>query len=291
VDRKAVTARVAELARSADFAAFGIARLAPAATGRAYLRWLERGEHAGMAWMERNVDLRLDPRGLLPGARSALVVLLRYAPQDDDGELARDLWPRVARYARGRDYHDILRERLGRLAEAVRREFPGTGTRVCVDTAPLLERELAASAGLGSIGKNTLLLHPELGSWILIGELLLTLDLEPTPPLADLCGECGLCLAACPTGALPEPYRLDANRCLAYWTIEHRGEIPDGFREEVEERVFGCDICQEVCPWNRGLPTADEPDLRVPASRRELDRAGLLAMATEEYREGFRGAR
>jgi epoxyqueuosine reductase len=290
VDRSAAAERVRALAREAGFELYGIATLAPAATGAAYERWLERGDQAGMAWLERNRALRHDPRGLLPGARSALVVGLRYAPlAGEEPPPAESIWPRVARYARGRDYHLVLRERLERVARAVVAERPEAQTRVCVDTAPLLERELAARAGLGAIGKNTNLLNPRFGSWFLLGELLTTLDLAPDAPVADLCGDCHLCLDACPTGALPAPYRLDARRCLSYWTIEHRGEIDGELRPRVAERLFGCDICQEVCPWNRKeMPAADEPELRLEGPRRELDLTGLLGMSADSYRADFR---
>jgi epoxyqueuosine reductase len=292
MDPSAAAERVRELAREAGFELSGIATLTPAATGAAYGRWLERGDQAGMAWMERHRALRHDPRGLLPGARSALVVGLRYAPlAGEPAPPAGSIWPRVARYARGRDYHLVLRERLERVAGALRAQFPEAATRACVDTAPLLERELAARAGLGAVGKNTNLLHPRFGSWFLLGELLTTLDLAPDAPLADLCGDCTRCLDACPTGALPAPYRLDANRCLSYWTIEHRGEIAEAYREHVAEHLFGCDVCQEVCPWNAREPEpADEPELRLEGPRQELDLAGLLGLSAAGYRRAFHGS-
>lgn len=279
------------LARAAGFELFGIATLAPAATGDAYLRWLERGDQAGMGWMERNRELRLDPRGLLPGAKSALVVGLRYEPvAGSSPPPAESIWPMVARYARGRDYHRVLKERLAKVAAELGSLFPGVATRVCVDTAPLLERELAVRAGLGATGKNGLVLNPQFGSWFLLGELLTTLDLAPDIALADLCGECRRCLDACPTGALPEPYRVDARRCLSYWTIEHRGEIAEELRPHLAEHLFGCDVCQEVCPWNqRQLPPADEPEMRLAGMRTELDLAGLLGISAAEYRRELRG--
>ena len=290
-DRGAAAAFVKARAREAGLDLAGIASLTPAATGAAYRRWLERGDQAGMSWMARNVEVRVDPRRLLPGARSALVVGLRYAPLEGEDEgAATDLWPRVARYARGADYHDVIRSRLLRVAAAIEERWPGEPTRICVDTAPLLERELAARAGLGAVGKNTLLLSPEAGSYVLLGELLTGLDLAPDPPLADLCGQCTRCLDACPTGALPEPYRLDSRRCISYWTIEHRGEVDPSIRPYLEDWAFGCDICQEACPWNRGLPAAGHPELAPPPGRRELDLVGLLGLAEVEYRERFRGS-
>jgi epoxyqueuosine reductase len=269
----------------------GVAALAPSERGGFFRRWLDEGRHAGMAYLERRIEARLAPVALLPGARSALCVALRYHPLEGESEPEGDLWPRVARYARGRDYHLVMEYRLRSLAERIGERFPDCATRPYVDTGPVLERELAARAGLGAVGKNTCLLHREEGSWFLLGELLLTLDLEPDTPVSDLCGSCTLCLEACPTGALPAPYLLDSNRCISYWTIEHRGSMPQEARTMVEDWVFGCDICQEVCPWNRRRKEpAAHPELALPEDRRELDLAGLLGLSRDEYVERFRGS-
>ncbi|MEL7061071.1 MAG: tRNA epoxyqueuosine(34) reductase QueG [Acidobacteriota bacterium] len=265
----------------------GVARLEPSAQGEALRRWIARGDHAGMEWIERRLEARDDPRCLLDGARTALCVALHYHPLDDEPEPTGDLWPRVARYARGRDYHVVMTRRLKRLERRIVAAFPGAAARWYVDTGPILERELAARAGLGWQGKHTNLLARRLGSWFLLGELLLTLDLEPDPPAADLCGRCTRCLDACPTGALPEPYRLDSRRCISYWTIEHRGDLPPAAREMVGTWVFGCDVCQEVCPFNVRLPPFREDTLRLPEIRRELDLAGLLALGREEFVRRF----
>ena len=270
------------------FTRAGVARLEPSERGGFYRRWLESGHHAGMSWMERRIEIREDPSQLLPGSRSVLCVALQYHPLEGESAAEGDLWPRVARYARGRDYHDIMGRGLKRLAARIREAFPGVETRPYVDTGPILERELAARAGLGAVGKNTNLLHRLWGSWFLLGEILLTLDLPPDTPISDLCGQCNRCLEACPTGALPEPYRLDSERCISYWTIEHRGEFSPEVREMVGDWVFGCDICQEVCPWNHkprsGTPLpGTEPRLRLPEVRRELDLAGLLALDREAF--------
>ena len=246
-----------------------------------------------MEWIARRVEPREDPASLLAGARSVLCVALQYHPLTGQDEPSGDLWPRVARYARGRDYHDVMGKRLKALAARIREAFPGCDTRPYVDTGPLLERELAARAGLGSQGKNTMLLSRDWGSWFLLGELLLTLDLEPAAePAADLCGQCSRCLEACPTGALVEPFRLDSNRCISYWTIEHRGDLPPAARDMVGDWVFGCDVCQEVCPWNdrprSGKPyPGDHPLLRLPEKRAELDLIGLLRLDREGYVERF----
>jgi len=266
----------------------GVARLGRSSRGAAFERWLEVGDHAGLAYMERRREDRLDPRRLLDGARSALCVALQYHPLAGKDEVGGDLWPRVARYARGEDYHLVMERRLRRLGDRVEAAFPGSRTRSYVDTGPILERELAESAGLGVTGKNTNLLHPEGGSWFLLGELLLTLDLEPDTGIADLCGSCTACLDACPTGALPEPYRLDSRRCISYWTIEHRGTVPEEVRPLLGDWVFGCDICQEVCPVNAEVAAATEPALELPAARRQLGLADLLGLSRDEYVERFR---
>ncbi len=283
-------------ALEAGFDRAGVASLAPLEHGEALARWLERGDQAGMDYLERRVEARVDPSQVFPGARSVLCVALQYYPlYKEDGERqpepSGDLWRRVARYARGKDYHDVMGTRLQALEERIRSAFP-CETRRYVDTGPVLERELAARAGLGVVGKNTMLLHPEGGSWFLLGELFLSLDLDPGPvqPIEDLCGSCTLCLEACPTGALPEPYRLDSNRCISYWTIEHRGALPEEARRMVGGWVFGCDVCQEVCPWNREPAGAVHPEMELPPERGELTLARLLRLPREEYVERFRGS-
>jgi epoxyqueuosine reductase len=251
-----------------------------------------------MGYLGRRVEARIDPSQIFPGARSVLCVALQYHPlHGEDGERQPepkgDLWRRVARYARGKDYHDVMGARLEALEARVREAFPGCETRRYVDTGPVLERELAARAGMGAVGKNTMLLHPEGGSWFLLGELFLSLDLAPDAPLTDLCGSCSLCLEACPTDALAEPYRLDSNRCISFWTIEHRGPLPPEARRMVGGWVFGCDVCQEVCPWNaapEGTEGAIHPEMELPPERAELDLARLLRLPREEYVERFRGS-
>jgi len=282
-------------ALEAGFDRAGVAGLEPSAHGDAFLRWLERGDQAGMHWFTKRIEARLEPAMVWPGTRSALCVALQYAPLlDKEGaeipEPLGDLWPRVARYARGHDYHEVMHERLIALEDRIAAAFPGLVSRRYVDTGPVLERELAARAGLGAVGKNTMLLHPEAGSWFLLGELFLSLDLAPDVPLADLCGSCTRCLDACPTGALPEPYRLDSNRCISYWTIEHRGDFPPEVETSLEGWVFGCDVCQEVCPWNAAPTGAPHPEMEIPPQQAGLDLAGLLRLGRDEYVERFRGS-
>ncbi|HEV8580036.1 MAG TPA: tRNA epoxyqueuosine(34) reductase QueG [Thermoanaerobaculia bacterium] len=295
MDSRAAADLLKSWALEAGFDRSGVARLDPLENGGAYLRWLSRGDQAGMGYMERRIEARLDPSRVFPGARSVLCVALQYHPlYKEDGERQPeppgDLWRRVARYARGKDYHEVVTERLKAVEARVGEAFPDCATRRYVDTGPVLERELAARAGLGVVGKNTMLLHPEAGSWFLLGELFLSLDLAPDQPLADLCGNCTLCLEACPTGALAEPYRLDSNRCISYWTIEHRGPLPAEARRMVGGWVFGCDVCQEVCPWNGAPRESFQPEMELPPERVELDLARLLRLPREEYVERFRGS-
>jgi epoxyqueuosine reductase len=297
-DPRATADLLKSWALEAGFDRAGVADLGPLEHGEALVRWLDRGDQAAMGYLGRRLEARLDPSQIFPGARSVLCVALQYHPlHGEDGERQPepkgDLWRRVARYARGKDYHDVMGARLEALEERVREAFPGCETRRYVDTGPVLERELAARAGMGAVGKNTMLLHPEGGSWFLLGELFLSLDLAPDAPLTDLCGSCTLCLEACPTGALPEPYRLDSNRCISFWTIEHRGALPPEARRMVGGWVFGCDVCQEVCPWNaapEGTEGAVHPEMELPPERAELDLARLLRLPREEYVERFRGS-
>lgn len=295
MDPRATAEMLKAWALEAGFDRAGVAGLEPSAQGEPFLRWLERGDQAGMHWFAKRVEARLEPDKVWPGTRSVLCVALQYAPlADPEGvglpEPEGDLWPRVARYARGRDYHDVMQERLGVLEARVAEAFPGLVSRRYVDTGPVLEREMAARAGLGVQGKNTNLLHPEAGSYFLLGELFLSLDLAPDTPLADLCGSCTRCVDGCPTGALREPYRLDSNLCISYWTIEHRGSLPVEARKMVGTWVFGCDVCQMVCPWNDVPRAASHPELEIPERRAELDLARLLRLDREEYVERFRGS-
>jgi epoxyqueuosine reductase len=287
MDRRRSSEKVKQIALEEGFDLAGVARLTPSSTAGAFRRWLADGRQAGMSYLERHVEIRDDPRQLLDGARSILCVAMRYFPAGAEPDPA-SIWPRVARYARGEDYHRFLRAALKRVAARIEESFPGAGTRACVDTAPLLEREWAARAGLGAIGKNTNLLHPEGGSWFLLGEILLTLDLAPDEPVADLCGECTRCLDACPTGALTAPFELDSRRCISFWTIEHRGEIPEPMRGELAGWLFGCDICQEVCPWNREAADSSQAGFATPPERRGLDLARLLESPEEELRAMLR---
>ena len=269
-----------ETAIQLGFDAFGIAPARAPAHAQDLHDWLARSFHGEMTWMERSPETRADPKKYDPGAQTVLVV----------GVSSRQTAPplrrgRMAAYAQGADYHDFLREKLELLARKTITSWGGAH-RVCVDSSPLLEKPLAALAGIGWQGKNTLLIHREHGPWLLLGFLLTDLAIPPDPVASDHCGTCTRCLDACPTGAFPRPYVLDARRCLAYLTIEHPGSIPKELRPLVGDRLFGCDECLEVCPWNRHAQNAREIKL-APQPRPDLRE--MLAWDDTRFRSEFRG--
>jgi len=243
-------AHVLETARRVGFAAAAVADASPPVHLDALRRWIAEGRHGEMAWIADRIDLLADPSRLLEGARSVIVVADRY----HDGRPDRRVpgLGRIGRYARGRDYHRTVRRRLEQLVAELQAAMPNERFRICVDTAPLLEREFAARSGLARIGKHTLAIARGLGSWTLLGEVLTTAEIASTDPdpAPDPCGTCTRCLEACPTDAIT-PYSVDATRCVSYLTIEHRGEIPPEFHEGIGDWIFGCDLCQEVCPHNQ----------------------------------------
>lgn len=278
--------------RAARELGFDWAGVAPAVQPPGYPRfldWLESRHEAGMTYMHRHEPARSSPRYVMEGVRSIVVVAAVYGVRASDPP-APGFRVKVARYARGADYHGVLRKRLRLLLARVREQFPSCRGRVAVDTAPLLERDFARLAGMGWIGKNTMLLSRTLGGYTLLGCLLLDIDIDPdTPFSADHCGTCRRCLDACPTNAFVEPYRLDANRCISYWTIESRGEIPEEYRDRLEDWLFGCDICQEVCPWNRKAAQATMPELAPLAEWSEPDPIELLESSPESLNDRLRG--
>jgi epoxyqueuosine reductase len=287
------TARhIKKLARDARFDRCGIARAEAIGRGDYLRAWLKAGRAGSMAYMHRHIDKRIDPRRLLDGARSVIVVALLYhPPQPDPAPQGGGPKGRVARYAWGDDYHKILKKKLHTLTDRLRADFPGPfDAQACVDTAPLLEREWAAAAGIGWIGKNTTVLSRELGSYVFLGALVTTLDLPPDQPVEDHCGTCARCLEACPTSALVAPYQMDASRCVSYLTIEHRGEIPAKFHEPIGQWVFGCDVCQEVCPFNREAPYTGEPRFTPRPLGPRLDLNEMLNWTDEDFRDRLQGS-
>ena len=242
----------------------GIARVEPLQAREHFEAWLAAGRHGGMAWLAspRHRERRRDPSALLPGIASVVCVALCHAP---DRSEAMDLRVgRIARYAFGTDYHLLMSEKLGALAEEARALLPGARVLDYSDTGAILERGWAERAGLGWIGKHSGLLSTTLGSYLLLGELLIDRALEPdTPPVREHCGTCQRCIDVCPTAAIVAPYQLDARRCISYLTIEHRGPIPIELRPAIGDWIFGCDLCQEVCPWNRFAPPARDARLHA----------------------------
>ncbi len=252
------SARLKSVFQNLGFDRVGFAPAAIVADYSRYQKWLDAGFAGGMDYMHRNCCPREDPRELLAEARSVILVSMNYLWPIEEPE--SDGRGRISRYARGRDYHKVMRKRLKKAELILREEFGARATRVCVDSAPLLERSLAAAAGLGWIGKNTMLIDESLGSWTFLGALLCDLDLPADSPVADRCGNCTACLDACPTQAFPEPGVLDAGKCISYLTIEHKGEIPGALADLMGDHVFGCDVCQEVCPWHNKAPVTKIED-------------------------------
>jgi epoxyqueuosine reductase len=276
-------------ARHLGFDSVGVApAVRPLGYGR-YQAWLERGYQAGMRYMKDREKAREHPESILEGVRSVVVVSFVYGHRHEEAETPCS--GKVARYARGGDYHELLWRRLDALLDWVKQQRPEARGRSVSDTAPLLERDFARLAGLGWVGKNTMLINRQLGSYTLLGALLLDLELEYDQPHESThCGTCTRCLRACPTDAFPEPGVLDANRCLSYWTIEHRGAMPPEFAGKLEGWVFGCDICQEVCPWNRKAPDAREPELGPRPEWSSPDLAEWLDADPAEFRKRLKGA-
>jgi epoxyqueuosine reductase len=280
--------RVKQLALQAGFDRAGIA--APDAPPELahFQEWIAAGAAGEMSYLTSQVDRRSDLRRAFPWARSVLCVALQYdTPEPYSTEPRDGGW--IARYAWGDDYHEVMKAMLDRLAARLQEEWGGgMQARTYVDTGPIVERAYAAAAGLGAWGKNTCLLDPVLGSWFFLGEIVLDIDLVPDAPRTDMCGTCTACLDACPTGALPRPFFLDATRCISYLTIEQKGPIDPELRADVGRHVFGCDICQDVCPWNRkrrhhgGAPFAARPGLVGP------DLGELAALDDQGFRERFR---
>lgn len=250
---RAPTDQLKERASALGFDLVGVCEPTPPPHLAAYERWLAKGYHGTMEYLARSVALRADPANLLPGVRSIVAVGLNYnrpnPPLPDR--------PRIARYALGRDYHRVLRGKLKRLASWIEETHPGAGNRACVDSAPILERDYAQLAGLGWFGKNTMLIHSRRGSWFVIGLLLTTAPFAPDEPAVGGCGTCRRCIEACPTGAIvfDEHWQIDARRCVSYLTIEHRGEIEPTLEAGIGDWTFGCDVCQEVCPFNEPRPS------------------------------------
>ena len=280
---------IQERARKLGFDAIGVAAAEEAWPAAARLtEFLNEGRHGDMAWMAR--PERAHPQALWPQAKSAIMVGVSYAPSDDSIALLEQKSAGVvSAYAARRDYHDIIKGKLKELAQWFARES-GAEVKVFVDTAPLMEKPLAQRAGLGWQGKHTNLVSREHGSWLLLGAILTTAELDADAPHEDHCGSCRACLDMCPTNAFLAPYQLDARRCLAYLSIEHKGQIPREFRAPMGNRIFGCDDCLAVCPWNKFAADARETRLAMRAELRLAPLAELAALDDAAFRARFAGA-
>ncbi|MGD1085980.1 MAG: tRNA epoxyqueuosine(34) reductase QueG [Verrucomicrobiota bacterium] len=281
---------IQERARQLGFDACQFTTALPPDNAAHFERWLAEGRHGGMAWLQRNAHKRVAPAQVLAGARSVITLAASYATRQPERPAAAPCDGEIARYARFSDYHDVLGARLKTLADYVN-QLGGAATRSLwyVDTGPLLERDLAQRAGLGFIGKHTNLISRQLGNWFFLAEILTTLALPPDAPERNHCGSCARCLAACPTGAITAPFELDARRCISYLTIELQGPIPVELRAAMGNRIYGCDDCLAVCPWNR---FAREGALMAAHRREDLsapDLAGLLSLDEAAFRARFDG--
>jgi epoxyqueuosine reductase len=301
-DLAALAARLKRWAAELGFSAVGISRGGTAAASARLHAWLDRGRHGDMHYMARQAPLRAEPRALLPAGHGpqlrVISARMDYRPRGDDAAWIEREWRRLADgeaavvsiYARGRDYHKVLRARLQALAERLAAAAPAAVFRVCTDSAPVFEVEFARAAGIGWRGKHTLLLATDAGSMFFIGEILTDLPLPVDAPVSEHCGTCARCIEVCPTRAIVAPYELDARRCISYLTIEHRGAIPEELRPLIGNRVYGCDDCQLACPWNKFARTATLPDFDV---RHGLDRATLVELfswSEGEFRDRHAGS-
>ena len=285
--------RIMGLSTDAGFDKCAISPASPVGRSDYYRDWLKLGRAGTMDYLHRHAELRTDAGKLLPGAKSVIVCALNYHQSDpltlnDTGKPPG----KVEMYAWGGDYHKIIKRKLFGLVDQLRSEVAiPFESKVCVDTAPILEREYAALSGIGWIGKNTLVLDPTLGSYFFLGLIVTTLDLPPDAPSPDHCGTCTRCLDACPTDAFPAAYEMDASRCISYLTIEHRDEtVPDDLASLMGDWVFGCDVCQQVCPHNNDVPQTNEPRfaIRQPGPRPDLE--AMKNMTDEEFREQLKGS-
>lgn len=284
-----LSAKIRQKTIEIGFHKVGIVEAAPLIDeGKLLNNWLGKGFHGEMAWMEREPEKRSDPRLLFPEARSVIVVALNYFTKhkhDDDAGKGK-----ISRYAWGDDYHDVVREKLNELLAWIKSENSNADGKICVDTAPMMDKAWAVRAGLGWIGKHSNLITTELGSWVFIGEILLNLELEyDTKIVEDHCGTCTACLDACPTSAIVKPYVVDSRKCISYATIELRDEtLPADVAANMEGWLYGCDICQDVCPWNRFEAPTSETRFEPREDETSLDLDEILSLTPEGYAERFR---
>jgi len=285
--------QIREMAEGLGFALAGFAPIQRTERGEYIVQWLNDGKHGQMHYMANNLPVRLDPAQLLPDSRAIICVADQYAHAAPENQPTQEPFGRIARYAWGDDYHKVIKKRLFQIADQLREQFPDEQFKTVVDTAPLLEREHAERAGLGWIGKHTLLIHPALGSWLLLGAIVTTLPVEPDEKqtaITDHCGTCTRCIDACPTDCI-EPYKLDASRCISYLTIEHRELIDEDLQQQMGDWVAGCDVCQEVCPHNTsGIDGMPLPVYQPRSYAHGLNLLELLNWEAEDRQTTFQGS-
>jgi len=292
-DREAVSfARsIKEQALAVGFSKVGIVRAEPLTEEARHLEeWLGRGYHGNMQWMNRNVEKRENPIALFPDALSVIVVALNYYTPDEHH--SSPTTGKVSRYAWGDDYHDVVGEKLRSLLEWIKQQRPEAKGKVCVDIQPMMDKAWAVRGGIGWLGKHTNVITPEFGSWVFIGELLLNLQLDyDSDRIEDHCGTCTLCIDACPTQAITEPYVVDSNKCISYGTIELRdSELPREISENISGWFYGCDICQDVCPWNRFEQVSNEQRFQPRAGNVNVDLEQVLQLTPDSYGRSYRGS-
>ena len=286
---KSLTEKIKRKAIEIGFHKVGIARAEPLREdGERLERWLEDDFHGTMVWLEKEPEKRSDPTILFPGAKSIVAVALNYYTAHEHEENSEK--GKLSRYAWGDDYHDVLKNKLRELLEWIKSEIPEANGKICVDTAPIMDKAWAARAGLGWIGKHSNLITKDYGSWVFLGEILLDIELEyETEILADFCGTCTMCLDACPTSAIVAPRIVDSNKCISYATIELRApELPEEIAENLNGWLYGCDICQDVCPWNRFEKPTGEAAFEPRRAETSADLQEILSYSPEEYAARFR---
>ena len=288
IDKKSLSLRIKKFAFSLGFDACGICRAEKVDDIEEVFvkEWLENNNQADMDYLSRNFDKRIDPSLLVEGAKSIISVALNYYPR----QIQQESVPQIAYYAYGKDYHDVMKEKLQQLFSFIQGLILDTKGRCFCDTAPVMERYWAAKAGIGFIGKNTLLIIPNKGSYFFLGEVFIDQELEYDNPINISCGSCTRCLDNCPTKALEKDYLLNANKCISYQTIENRGEIAKEIQKSLKNRFYGCDICQQVCPWNKFAEPHSTPEFNPNPHLFSLDQACIEQLTVEEYQQIFKGS-
>ena len=288
IEKKDISSQIKEYAISIGFDACGIceAEQIDLNDEENYIAWLENNYQADMSYLARNIEKRIDPRLLVEGAKSIISVALNYYPHVKQ---PRDV-PQFAYYAYGLDYHEVVKEKLSKLFDYIKSLLTDVDGRYFCDTAPVLERYWAAKAGLGFIGKNTLLIIPKKGSYFFIGEVIINKELTYDQPLNLSCGKCSRCIDACPTQAIEKPHLLNSNKCISYQTIENKGEIAEDIIPQLKNRIYGCDICQEICPWNRYSKPHKTEEFLPKEEFLLLDRSAIETMEVGDYQRIFKGS-